>query len=119
MKWRERILRWVAELHGAVIVAVLLALAFVMVDVDEWGPEGRFSVGVWILLVVLFAAAWQLLLTAAAHGLCGIGWREAGGRMAKSFGRGALLLAVAYLAIGAIIGIEADLQPMLGIRAWY
>ena len=35
--------------------------------------------------------------------------------MTKREGR----LAVGYLAVRAIIGIEAELQPMLGIRAWY
>lgn len=118
MRWRERILRWVAECHGAVTLAALFALVIAMIECQGGGEQ--LTIGVWMMLAALVALSWLALLTAAAHALWGIGWREAGRSMAKSSGRGALLLIIAVAAVWVIIRIEGALQPALGIRSvWY
>lgn len=39
MRWRERILRWVAECHGAVTLAALFALVIAMIECQGGGSS--------------------------------------------------------------------------------
>lgn len=118
MKWRERILCWLAECHGAQAMVAVGILTMEMIC--AWEPEERWSIVTYMALAGAFILAWQVLLTTAAYGLWKISWRKAFRKLSGAFGRGALLLALTIAALVVLETIEEAVCPLLGLPSiWY